>query len=194
MAEIAERVTRETGVAFEIYGFDTAAGMPDPVDYRDHPESYSKGDFPMDKEALKSRLPANVHLIIGDIADTVPSFVEQLGPLAPVAFASIDVDYYSSARVALRALLGAPDAYLPVTLLYLDDIMQPSHNSWCGELRAVAEFNGDHSMRKIEPVRFLRSTRVFKAAPWMDQIYALHVLDHPARQPATAASVPTRRL
>jgi hypothetical protein len=194
MADVAERVARETGVEFAIYGFDTGAGMPDPLDYRDHPEVYGAGDFPMDVRALESRLPSNVGLIVGDIAETVPQFVERLDPRAPIAFASVDVDYYSSARHALKVLLGPPDSYLPVTLLYLDDVMRPSHNSWCGELLAVAEFNSGQTLRKIEPMRFLRSTRLFKAPPWIDQMYALHVLDHPARQPETAPRVPTRRL
>src|SRR3954462_5615339 len=35
LCEIAARVTAETGVAFELVGFDTGRGMPRPRDYRD---------------------------------------------------------------------------------------------------------------------------------------------------------------
>ena len=43
MCWIAERVARETGVKFDIVGFDTGQGMPPPIDYRDHPEKISPG-------------------------------------------------------------------------------------------------------------------------------------------------------
>src|SRR6266542_2188455 len=39
ICEIATRLTAETGIAFEIYGFDTGRGMPPPRDHRDHPRS-----------------------------------------------------------------------------------------------------------------------------------------------------------
>ncbi|HEX6391582.1 MAG TPA: hypothetical protein VFZ89_19110, partial [Solirubrobacteraceae bacterium] len=78
IAKVAQRVTRATGVEFEIYGFDTGAGMPPPRDYRDHPELYAAGDFAMDLDQLRAALPANVHLIIGDVAETVPGFVASL--------------------------------------------------------------------------------------------------------------------
>jgi hypothetical protein len=41
-------------------------------------------------------------------------------------------------------------------------------------------------MRKLARDTFLRSRRVFKNAVWLDQIFLLHVLDHPEVQPATA--------
>ncbi len=59
MAAIAARVTRSTGVAIDVVGFDTGAGMPPPVDYRDHPDCYGIGDFPMQAPSeLQRRLPA----------------------------------------------------------------------------------------------------------------------------------------
>ena len=48
MCKIAERVTKTTGIEVDIVGFDNATGMPEPVDYRDHPEYYSPGDYPME--------------------------------------------------------------------------------------------------------------------------------------------------
>ena len=44
---------------YQIFGFDTGLGMPDPIDYRDHPELYKAGDFKMDQENLKKILPEN---------------------------------------------------------------------------------------------------------------------------------------
>src|SRR5688572_3833960 len=53
MAKIASRVTKATGVEFQLYGFDTGSGMPASTDYRDHPDLYAPGDFRMDPDALR---------------------------------------------------------------------------------------------------------------------------------------------
>src|SRR5215813_13419759 len=37
MCRIAASVEKTTGVGFDIYGFDTGAGMPAAIDYRHHP-------------------------------------------------------------------------------------------------------------------------------------------------------------
>jgi hypothetical protein len=68
------------------------------------------------------------------------------------------------------------------------------HHSWAGELLAVQEFNAAHTDRKLEPYRFLRTSRLFQRAAWLDKVFALHVMDHPARLPATAGRVARREL
>lgn len=184
LCEIGRRVTRATGVRFDIVGFDTGQGMPPPVDYRDHPEYYSAGDFRMDRAALAATLPANCRVIYGNIAETVLEFRAGLTPAAPIGFVSFDVDYYSSTRAALGIFEGSdPRAYLPRIVVYLDDIAFEGHNEWCGELLAVEEFNAEHARRKIGKYNFLRNTRVFKNPAWIDHMYALYVLDHPSREP-----------
>src|SRR3954451_13561359 len=59
MATIAERVSAETGVSIAIHGFDGGAGLPPALDYRDHPDLYGEGDYPMDFEGLQRILPPN---------------------------------------------------------------------------------------------------------------------------------------
>jgi hypothetical protein len=188
LCDVAARVTRATGVRFEVVGFDTGRGMPEPRDYRDHPEHYRAGDFPMDRASLESRLPANARLICGDVAGTVPEFLQSLRESPPIGFVSLDLDYYSSSRDAL-ALFDDPDPtkYLPRVGLYLDDVTFDGHNEWCGELLAVAEFSRTRAMRKISRHNFLRNGRVFKHSPWIDQMYLAHILDHPYRSPQRAA-------
>jgi hypothetical protein len=97
-----------------------------------------------------------------------------------LGFAAVDVDYYSSAREALN-LLTDPDAgkYLFLPILYFDDIVLANYSDWTGELLAINEFNAEHPNRKIQQDRFLRSRRLFKNARWIDQIYLLHLFDHP---------------
>jgi hypothetical protein len=181
ICNIAESVSKHTGVRFRIYGFDTGAGMPPPKSYRDHPELYQQGDFPMDFAKLRRALPANCQLILGELSESVRPFLASMRADAPLGFCSIDVDYYSSAVDALTVLTGAPENYLPRVLLYVDDIHEESHNSWCGERLAIREFNQSHAMRKAEAHVFLRTKRLFRNAAWIDHIMTLHVLDHPTR-------------
>jgi hypothetical protein len=184
MCRIAERTRAATGIEFRIYGFDTGKGMPAPLDYRDLPESFQAGDFPMDVEALKRALPDFAELIVGDIAETVPEFLDTLPDDAPIGFVAVDVDYYSSAKKALEVLTGAPDLYLPVVPVYLDDIGVDGSNPWTGELLAVDEFNRDNGLRKIAPFTLLRSRRIFKNTQWIDRMFAAHIHDHALRSPA----------
>jgi hypothetical protein len=184
MCRIAERTRAATGIEFRIYGFDTGKGMPAPLDYRDLPESFQAGDFPMDVEVLKQALPDFAELIIGDIAETVPEFLDTLPDDAPIGFVAVDVDYYSSAKNALEVLTGAPDLYLPVVPVYLDDIGVDGSNPWTGELLAVDEFNRDNRLRKIAPFTLLRSRRIFKNTQWIDRMFAAHIHDHALRSPA----------
>ena len=189
MAYVAERVTRETGIDFSIYGFDSGRGMPPPRDHRDHPEYYKAGDFPMDEARLRSALPKSVTLLLGDLAETVPRFVAALREDEPIGFVTVDVDYYWSTAAALQLFL-APDAsvYLPLTTVYFDDIMLDHHNSWAGELLAIREFNEQSPLRKLEHHRFLENSRVFRNALWLKQTYFLHVMDHPMRGVHAAAA------
>ena len=183
ICHIAERVTRETGVQFRIVGFDTGAGMPPPVDYRDLPEIYQEGDYPMDVERLKAALPANCELVLGPVAETLPEFLKTVTADAPIGFASIDVDYYSSAKESLEIFRAAPEKYLPLVPIYLDDIGDITINPWVGEALAVNEFNTENTLRKISPWTMLRARRICKNAKWIEHIFGVHVLDHRIRTP-----------
>jgi hypothetical protein len=185
---ITERITKETGVRFRIIGFDTGKGMPPPIDYRDLPELWQEGDFPMDERALRMKLPQNAELAIGPLKETIPAVLESITADERVGFVSIDVDYYSSTVEALKIFSGAPNLYLPRVLLYLDDIIVEPISPWTGELLAINEFNAGQKLRKIAPFPFLRSRRIFQRARWIDQIYFCHVHDHEWRSPGSALS------
>lgn len=181
ICEVGRRVTEETGVGFRVVGFDTGEGMPPPTDYRDHPELYKEGWFPMDREALERSLPANAEIHFGPIGETIRSFTEALGPQAPLAFATLDVDFYSSSKDALLLFEGRADAYLPYVTLYVDDLALSTHTRFAGELLAIREFNDEHRLRKLDWDWNLANTRVFKRAEWLTHMFKLHVLDHPER-------------
>src|SRR3984885_5601214 len=81
ICNIARKITRLTGVEFQIFGFDSGQGMPPPRDHRDHPEVFSEGSFPLiDRGALIRALPRNARLILGDIQETLPHFIAGLSP------------------------------------------------------------------------------------------------------------------
>jgi len=67
--------------------------------------------------------------VIGELKETVPAFLQTVPDAAPIGFRLCDVDYYSSTRDALALFDGRPAQYLPRTLVYLDDLEHPSHNS-----------------------------------------------------------------
>jgi hypothetical protein len=184
MCRIAERTRAATGIDVRVVGFDTGKGMPPAVDYRDLPECFQEGDFPMDFLRLQASLPPFAELIIGDIAETVPQFVTRLSPEAPLGFVAVDVDYYSSAKLALQILSGDVRGLLPLVPVYLDDIGVDGSNPWTGELLAVNEFNAEHELRKIAPYTLLRSRRIFKNTQWIDRMFAAHIHDHPLRSAA----------
>ncbi len=193
MCELARRTTNATGIEFNVVGFDRGGGLPPPVDHRDHPETWREGEFVNDMQAVAESLPANGRLIVGDIQETVAKFVQTVKPEAPIGFVSIDVDYYSSATHCLDALRGAWDQYLPIVLVYLDDIGIETANEWCGELLAVNEFNADNNLRKVSLFPHLRYHRVFKNADWIDQMYVAHIFDHATRRGKTEPARQLRR-
>jgi len=187
LCQLAERVERETGVHFHIVGFDTGAGMPPPTDYRDHPELYASGDYTMDRQALVAALPPDARLILGDLSETMGDFVASITPDAPLAFVTLDVDFYSSTRHALDLLTGPPNCYFPYVNVYVDDVALPTHTRYAGEQLAMSEFNDANDLRKLEFDRFLVHSRVFKHAEWLSHMYKLHVLDHPRRNDVARA-------
>jgi hypothetical protein len=178
MCEVGRRVTEATGINFDFVGFDGGAGLPPPRDYRDHPEYYSKGDYPMQSpDKLIASLPENAQLILGDIHETVRRFT----PPSPVGFVSVDVDYYYSAVDALNLLEGDPENYLPWIIIYLDDVDHDGHNQHSGEMLAIQEFTERHPLRPITPYNSLRPRRLFQRALWIDHMYMAHIFDHQIR-------------
>jgi hypothetical protein len=182
MVELARAIEAETGVSFRIVGLDTGAGLPVIDGYRDHPELWSVGDFPMvDCDALATRFRGRAELIFGDIRDTVKGLIDSFDPEAPLGFLSVDVDIYSGARSALNCLRGRPELYSPAVSIYFDDVRFYFANQWCGELLAIKEFNAEHELRKIDQDRSLLGQRPVPFESWYGSMYACHVLDHEVR-------------
>ena len=171
----AEAVERATGVSIRVYGFDAGpGGLPSFCgDYRDHPDLWKAGDYPMDVASLCAKLAPRTTLILGDIRETAETFRENYDP-SPIAFMSIDVDLYSSTVAALSVLNHCPRLAL---VLYFDDIDLSLCHRWAGELLAIDEFNEKHAGLKIDRWRGLRNGRPFPELPWITRMFLCHDLD-----------------
>lgn len=119
---LAEKLAPRT-----IYGFDSFEGLPE-----DWCGTCPKGSFKADPNALQ--LPANAELVIGLYQEALPNFLATTD--APIAFAHLDSDLYSSTKYVLteighRLAKGA--------ILIFDDIIgtEVFHNHVA---RAVAEW------------------------------------------------------
>jgi hypothetical protein len=161
-----------------VFGFDTGTGLTEPIDHRDVPNMLWSGRFPMDVEDLHARLKAAT-LVLGPIADTLPGFCA--ADPAPVGFVSVDVDLYSSTVDALRLVEAGPSILLPRVYTYFDDIMGHTFSDCNGELLAMAEFNGDHSLRQVCKIHGLRFfvDESLREDKWVESLYIAHILDHP---------------
>ncbi len=190
LCQLADAVTTETGVGISIVGFDTGAGLPHLADHRDHPEIWSPGDFAgVDKAALEHAIAPHGRMVWGEIADTIPQEIPKLSADAPLGFVSLDVDLYHSTFSAMKIFNAPAATLLPVVISYFDDTLgSPARigslfrNRWCGQLAAIDDFNAQHQARKVDSLRTLKARRPLDRELWLDQMYGLHVLDHPLRQ------------
>jgi hypothetical protein len=172
----APMVERETGVRIQVYGFDTGSGMPSGcTDYRDHPDVWKPGDYPMDEHGLRAKLSASTTLLIGPIAHTVLAFVGETQS-APVGFIVFDVDFYSSTRDAFQIFTHPQKQMLRRVPLYFDDVDLVVNHRFAGELLAIKEFNDTCDHVKIDRWHGLSADRVFFESPWLSKMYVAHDL------------------
>jgi len=179
LEHIAERVEEVTEVGVDVYGFDTGSGLPKPVDYRDAPNRWvGEGQFAMNRELLQQRL-RTASLKLGLVDITVPEFLR--AEPAPVAFVSVDLDYYSSTRSALRLFDAGHDRLLPRVVCFFDDIVGGTHSDFTGERLAISEFNASHEMRKLSPIYGLKYFLPYEVMHdwWPELFYFAHLFDHP---------------
>jgi hypothetical protein len=177
LENIAERVEKLWNIQIDVYGFDTGIGLPKPTDYRDLPNLFTEGLYPMDVESLQKRL-RKAKLSLGLVEDTIPEFIASRP--APVGFISFDLDLYSSTMRAFRLLEADEKLLLPRIHCYFDDIIGFTYSEFTGELLAIAEFNASHAMRKISQIRGLTYQVASRYAheSWVEQFYIAHIFDH----------------
>jgi hypothetical protein len=100
------------------------------------------------------------------------------------------VDYWSSTAEALELFKSTPEHYLPRTVVYVDDVALPEHNSQAGASLAIRNFNASMPRRQLEHHAFLQDRRIFRRPAWIRQTMFLHVLDHVARSEPAPVGTP----
>jgi hypothetical protein len=166
------------GVSIDVYGFDSGRGLPKPTDFRDCPNLFLEGQFPLDEARLTPRLEG-AELILGLVDETVSTFMER--PLAPIGFVCFDLDLYSSTVSALRVFEGRAELMLPRVQCYFDDITGFTYADHNGERLAISEFNVANRLRKLSPIYAAEFyvPRCESQELWVRKLYMAHILDHP---------------
>lgn len=174
----AREVSKATGVQIDVYGFDTGEGLPSPKDYRDLKYFWKEGHYKMDVDALKSKLN-NAQLILGDVQDTVKTFIKDYNP-APIAAVMHDLDFYSSTLATLDLFKEENQSYfLPRVFNYFDDVVGSDYslyNDYTGERAAINDFNKVNENIKFSPAYHLLAKRV--VYHWYHMIWVSHFFKH----------------
>jgi hypothetical protein len=179
MERYSKHVKDLLGVKINCYGFDTGSGMPPAVDQRDAPFSLYPGTCGMDEQLLRSKL-TDAELILGDVAETIPAFLER--DYAPIGFVSNEIDYYSATMETFKLLDAPPAKLIPRVIFHFHSVMWHPWTQALGNLAAIDTFNATHERRKISPMVGLR----FEWLPnsefrkrWPDRMFVTEVFDHP---------------
>ena len=176
LERIAEVLHAVFDVEIEIYGFDAVGGMPKATDYRDTPNLWQEGFYPMtSREELEKQLTcAKLHL--GLIEQTVVEFV-QAQP-APVAFVEFDFGFYSATRKALQIFEADQSLLMPRVHCFFRNVLGRTYGDFNGERLAMSEFNAGHDLRKVSKIYGLNYYLGANTGRWLDQYYMAHVFDH----------------
>jgi hypothetical protein len=87
--------------------------------------------------------------------------------------------YYSSTTVILNALANCDaEALLPMTSIYLDDILCFGVRRCVGELMALAEFNQNNAFRQFDRVDWVSEFRPYKESLWLRRVFDLYCFGH----------------
>ena len=165
------------GIEFEIYGFDTGEGLPEPQDYRDLPYIWKKGFYKMNKQKLMEK-KGKAKIVIGNINETITTFIELYKP-APIGALIFDMDYYSSTYSSLDILLSKDKYFLPRVFSYFDDTIgnvESLYNDYTGQRLAIKQFNKENKYIKIAVPYYLKA-ELFSQY-WFNQIWIIHFFKH----------------
>jgi hypothetical protein len=130
--------------------FDSFQGLPPPEGAHDAHTTWKAGDFAysrdyIEKVIAKNDFPlARVRFVEGFFEQSLtPALAREL---APPAFVTLDVDYYSSTRTALAFM--APILWSGCTLFF-DDLWSFDGHPDMGQLKALNEFNADNERGQL---------------------------------------------
>lgn len=168
----ARELGRIYGLDVEVYGFDSGQGLPALADdVKDMAYCWEPGFFAGNMARLGERLDI-AKLVIGDLTETAPSFIEKYNP-AVIGAMMIDVDLYSSTVPILDILQAPSSCFMPRVQMYFDDIFD--WNEFAGENLAIKEFNSRNDRIKISPEHCSVGRPDYK----VPNVKTCHLFDHP---------------
>ena len=178
LERVAERIEKYFPVTVDVYGFDSAQGLPKALDHRDLPNLWREAGYPMDVQRLRRRL-RRAELVVGLVEDTVAQFLESKP--APIGFVSFDLDFYSSTVQAFGVLEADYQFLMPRVHCYFDDILGYTCAHHNGERLAISEFNSAHAPRQISQIYGLRLClpKRDREANWTEKMFMTHLVEHP---------------
>ena len=184
MYEYKNEIQKIIDIQIDLVGFDTGKGMPHSNDFRDFPDKYHEGDFPMlNEEKIKEY---DCEIILGDLKKTIPAFKKKLNENSPIGFFAMDVDIYSSTKNALNLFGEKSSFYLPFVFSYFDESSGRHHfTKFAGELLAIEEFNNSvkNKFRKIDYDRGVwNDHKLIPYQIWYQRCFILHIFDHKLRK------------
>ena len=137
-------------IDFSVYGFELGSGhIKEETDPRNRLYELSGGDYAFKKEENIKKLKFS-RLILGDVKETVPKFLEEKHlDNAPLGFVIFDLGFYTSAKDALNLLKSKSKRYLPRTIIYSDNNYFVLENE--ADKLAFAEFNNEGG-KTISPI------------------------------------------
>ena len=137
-------------IDFSVYGFELGSGhIKEETDPRNRLYELSGGDYAFKKDENIKKLKFS-KLILGDVKETVPKFLEEKHlDDAPLGFVIFDLGFYTSAKDALNLLKSKSKRYLPRTIIYSDNNYFVLENE--ADKLAFAEFNNEGG-KTISPI------------------------------------------
>jgi hypothetical protein len=177
LEQCAEHISKYLSIDIDIYGFDAGKGLPEPLDYRDLPYHWRKSFYDMDVQKLRARLKT-AKLVLGDVRDTIETFLEDYTP-HPISAIMFDLDFYSSTVAALKLFEGDEKYFLPRLFCYFDDVTGSEielYNDYTGVRLAINEFNLAHDKKKLAKAYNLLEQRAVEN--WYHRIWIFHNFDH----------------
>ena len=166
-------------IDFNVYGFELGTGhIEEETDPRNRLYDLSGGNYAFKKKDNLKKLTIS-KLILGDVKDTVPKFLEE-GHLddAPLGFIIFDLGFYSSAKNALQLLKSDSKRYLPRSIIYSDNNYFVLKNE--ADKAAFAEFNLEGG-KTISPIGELAEQLSLSWNKWIflgKRMYMLSDLKH----------------
>jgi len=129
-----------------IYAFDSFIGLPKTGDESDQHVDWHEGRFAGSRELVEGRIKetgfplSNIHLIEGFYEKSLtPELLEDLkGKKIFPSIVNVDVDYYSSTKLAVEWLLPLLQSGC---VFHFDDVWSFHGNPNMGQLRFLNEFN-----------------------------------------------------